>query len=196
MAFQSIIFWGCLGGIFCWILFWSVASPIIKKHQPFSNPWVNKFAENVEIVVILPLIPPILLYALVLRFTYYPCKRFVQRRVQHRREIKQEVELRTEFGERRLTWAQEDLQHVRREKMPLVEEVEVIASDGGESLPPLPRCRVKSINMLLTIQLFKLSNRLYIRSNKLDFRSPICLRSFVYRSTVFWTTELHSGYPE
>lgn len=65
---------------------------------------MNRFAENIDVVVILPLIPPIIVYALVLRFTWYPFKRFVQRRVQHRREIKQEVELRTEFGEQRLIW--------------------------------------------------------------------------------------------
>ncbi len=42
------------------------------------------------------------------------------------------MKLRGAFGAQRLIWAMEDLAYVRREKMPLVEEVEVVGSGGGE----------------------------------------------------------------
>ena len=129
-----------------WVFSWSALSSRIKQHQPYSNPWVNKFASNIEVVAILPLIPPILLYALYLRFFFDPLRRWVKRRFMRRRERRQGVKLRGAFGAQRLIWAMEDLEFVRREKMPLVEEVEVVGADGGKWMSSLKRLRGRRIN--------------------------------------------------
>ena len=129
MAFHDKIFWGCLGGIFCWIFFWSFMSSSIKKRQPYRNRFVNKFADNVEIVAILPLIPPILLYALILRFAYDPAKRWIKSGDERRFARRQELADRQFAGEQRKFWARDDLEYVRREKLPLINGSE----SGGEN---------------------------------------------------------------
>ena len=134
MVFHSQIFWGCLGGVIIWIFVWSTISTHVKKGQPYSNRWMNKLASNMELIAILPMIPVLLVYAVYLRFLFDPLKTSVKGRFVRRNERRQVVKLRGAFGAQRLIWAMEDLEHVRREKMPLVEEVEVLGSDGGECI--------------------------------------------------------------
>jgi hypothetical protein len=124
MAFNDTIFWGCLGGIFCWIIVGSILSSWIKKRQPYRNRFFNKLADNIEIIAILPLVPPILLYALILRFGYDPIKRVVKKGNQRIVDRRQELANKQFAGELRRCWARDDLAHVRREKLPLINESE------------------------------------------------------------------------
>jgi hypothetical protein len=188
MVFQSQIFWGCLGAVIIWIFAWSAISTHVKKRQPYSNPWINKLASNMEVIAILPLIPFILLYALYLRFLFDPLRRSIKGRFVRRNERRQGVRLRGAFGAQRLIWAMEDLEYVRREKMPLVEEVEVVGSDGGECIPWMACRSSECVNVGLVSQKFRQPNRRFTPSKDKDSHLRVFQRSFAFISTAFWIT--------
>ena len=103
------------------MFFGSLMSIHIKERQPYRNRFFNKFADNVEIVALFPLIPPIILYAGFSRLAYDPVKLWWKRGSQRRVDRRQELADRQFAGEQRKVWAREDLEFGRREKLPLIQ---------------------------------------------------------------------------